>query len=138
MMYRDDEEISAASTGSSEHFTRSDKGRRETLKREIESKKGRQVTDREVSGLKQLKTKMTLQDLKKKVNPALPPNPKSGKEEKDEAKKHETFGPKTIVQKTDAEKDARKKTMDDDRIQQQKERDEEKAQAQEEYQANAG
>ena len=116
MMYRDDEEISAASTGSSEHFTRSDKGRRETLKREIESKKGRQVTDREVSGLKQLKTKMTLQDLKKKVNPALPPNPKSGKEEKD----------------------ARKKTMDDDRIQQQKERDEEKAQAQEEYQANAG
>jgi hypothetical protein len=135
-MTSDDEDVWVHDS-SAERFTRAD-ARKEALKRQIESKKGKPISRKEEQGLKELKTKVNLKTLKTNV---------SGKKEEDkkraegeeEAQKHETFGTKTHMQQEKADvESAQVKPSPERLIKKEKNEEETQKQAAQEYQQQVG
>lgn len=138
MSHRDDEEITAASSGSAEYF-KSDKGRKDALRREIEAKRGTMLTGKELKGLKSLKTQVTLRELQNQMTSPKQDQAKSGKEQKEEAKKHETFTTKSTTEQAARQVEtANSKASPDRQIEKTKQENTEKHQAGQEYQSQAG
>ena len=123
---RDDEDV-WVSTSRQEKFTRADP-RKDALKREIESKQGKQLTDNEAQQLKELKTKVNLKELKTKV---------ASKDE--DAQKSKAFHTETIKEREENAVDtAQTKPTAEKLIKKEESRREEQAQAGQEYQQQVG
>jgi hypothetical protein len=133
---RDDEDA-WASYSEQERLTRADP-RKDILKREIERKQGKEILDKDAKKLKELKTKVNLKELKGAVA-AQSEEEKKRAEEEEEAKKHETFHTETIREKEEkAVESAQTKPTPEKLIQKEEVKQEEQAQAGQEYQQQVG
>jgi len=132
-----DEEDVWVSDSSAERFTRAD-ARKEALKRQIESKKGKPISTKERQGLKELKTKVNLKTLQSQVSGKADEEKKRAEKDAD-AKKHETFGTKTNMQEEKAQvENAQVKLTSDHLITQEKAEEKGKKDASQEYQQQVG
>lgn len=133
---RDDEDV-WASYSNQERLTRADP-RKDALRREIESKKGRLAEDREAHELKELKTKVNLKELKTKVKGKDEEQSQQDKNE-EEQKKAKPFHTETIKEREEGAVDtAKSKTTPEKLIRKEEAKEEEQAQAGQEYQQQVG
>ncbi len=130
---RDDEDV-WASYSQQERLTRADP-RKDALKREVESKQGKSILDKDAKKLKELKTKVNLQDLQSQVTGQE--RQRARKEE--EEKKPKTFHTETIKEREEGAVDtAKTKTTPEKLIKKEEVKREEQAQAGQEYQQQVG
>lgn len=133
---RDDEDV-WASYSQQERLTRADP-RKDVLKREIESKQGRKILDKDAKKLKELKTKVNLQELQTKVGGQQEDNAKRACEE-EEAKKPKPFHTESIKEKEKAAVEtAQTKPTPEKLIKKEEIKQQEQAQAGQEYQQQVG
>ncbi|MFH0851829.1 MAG: hypothetical protein V1876_03710 [Candidatus Peregrinibacteria bacterium] len=133
---RDDEDV-WVSTSKQERFTRADP-RKDALKREVESRQGKNILDKDAKKLKELKTKVNLQRLQSQVAGKEDEESKRAKRE-EEDKKHQTFHTETIKEKEEGAVDtAKTKPTSEKLIKKEEAKREEQAQAGQEYQQQVG
>lgn len=136
MFSRDDEDV-WASQSSQERITRADP-RKDILKRQIESKQGKQMLDKDVKKLKELKTKVNLKSLQSQVAGKEDEETKRAKQEEQE-KKSQAFHTETIKEKEEkAVQGAQDQPTAEKLIKKEEDKREEQAQAGQEYQQQVG
>ena len=136
MATRDDEDVWVSSS-KQERFTRADP-RKDALKRDIESKQGKSILDKDAQKLKELKTKVNLQGLQSQVAGREDEETKSAQRD-EEDKKHQTFHTETIKEKEEGAVDtAKTKPTSEKLIKKEETKREEQAQAGQEYQQQVG
>jgi len=133
---RDDEDV-WVSTSRQEKFTRADP-RKDALKREVESKQGRNILDKDAKKLKELKTKVNLSELQSQVAGQQDDQTKRNRKEEDR-KKSQTFHTESIKEKEEEDIDtAQTKATPERLINKEEDKREEQAQAGQEYQQQVG
>lgn len=133
---RDDEDV-WVSTSKQERFTRADP-RKDALKRDIESKQGKSILDKDAKKLKELKTKVNLQGLQSQMTGKEDEETKRAKRD-EEDKKPKTFHTETIKEKEEGAVDtAKTKPTSEKLIKKEETKREEQAQAGQEYQQQVG
>jgi len=133
---RDDEDV-WVSTSKQERFTRADP-RKDALKREVESKQGKSILDKDAKKLKELKTKVNLQGLQSQMTGREDEAAKRAKRD-EEDKAHRTFHTETIKEKEEGAVDtAKTKPTSEKLIKKEETKREEQAQAGQEYQQQVG
>ncbi|MDD5739726.1 MAG: hypothetical protein PHO20_03085 [Candidatus Peribacteraceae bacterium] len=134
---RDDEDV-WVSTSRQEKFTRADP-RKDALKREVESRQGKSILDKDAQKLKELKTKVNLSELQSQMAGRQQEEQTKRNREEDEDKKHQTFHTETIKEKEEEDIDTAKTKATPERlIKKEEDKREEQAQAGQEYQQQVG
>jgi len=133
---RDDEDV-WASYSQQERLTRADP-RKDALKREVESKQGKSILDKDAKRLKELKTKVNLRELQSQMAGKKDEESKrAAREEADQ--KSKPFHTETIKEKEEARVDtAQSKPTPEKLIKKEEAKREEQAQAGQEYQQQVG
>ncbi len=135
MGLKDEEDIIGPTASRQEYFSRSDKGRREALRREIRDKKGKDLKDEESL----LKAKVNLKQLKNSVTDKKDAAQNPAAKEKEEAghEQNGTFGTKTHKQEERQEvEDAQVRPSPERLIKKEERKEERQEQAAQEYQQN--
>ncbi|MDD4286797.1 MAG: hypothetical protein PHN33_00410 [Candidatus Peribacteraceae bacterium] len=134
---RDDEDV-WVSTSRQEKFTRAEP-RKDALKREVESRQGKSILDKDAQKLKELKTKVNLSELQSQMAGRQQEEQTKRNREEDEDKKHQTFHTETIKEKEEEDIDTAKTKATPERlIKKEEDKREEQAQAGQEYQQQVG
>lgn len=124
---RDDEDV-WVSTSRQEKFTRADP-RKDVLRREIESKQGKKILDKDAKKLKELKTKVNLKELQSQVT----------NDQEEDQKKPKAFHTETIREREeDAVESAQTKPTAERLIKKDEAKREEQEQSGQEYQQQVG
>lgn len=136
MAARDEEDVWVSSSRQ-ERFTRADP-RKDALRREVEAQQGAEISDAEERKLKELKTKVGLSQLQADVGDRNEEAAKRAKQE-EESQKHQTFHTETIREQEENTIDtAQTKPTSEKLIKKEEIKQQEQAQAGQEYQQQAG
>ncbi len=135
MSTRDDEDV-WASYSKQERLTRADP--KDALKREIEEDRGKKLDETEERKLKELKTQVNLGELQSQVSGKKEEETQRNRQEED-AQKHQTFHTETIKEQEEEAVDTAKTKPTSERLIKKEElKDDEQAQAGQEYQQQPG
>jgi len=135
MVFDDDDELADIQPTVEKQFTRADRGKRETLKEQIESDLGKNVEEEET----ELHAQVDLKQLKNNVAGKKDEEKKRKEKGEEEAEKIKTFGTKTRKQEEEeAISTAGEKATPDKMIEKAEKKEEEQDQAGQEYQQQMG